>query len=282
MSLWGTYLEELLDLSFNGVSFQSITGGQVTDHNFDEMPEIRASQNPISSAHRSVTAGRFFITKRASVNIAVAGEFHELQAILGRLRQLIQYKNRELVLTRGVPVLDDGSYDLNETTQITFRAANVTAADMNHNAAKGTVITVEFLIDDPVGVGSNTQTLLSAAGVTTNSTQIDLSAIDLQGTFQEQYPVYEFTINSITNGSNPTFKIVNGLSEITIAQSLAGGDVLVVDTDPMTMRVTLNDELIDFNGGFPFIADPASVIYITDTFSARNIDIDVSINPRYI
>ena len=106
MSLWGTYLEELLDLSFNGVSFQSITGGQVTDHNFDEMPEIRASQNAVSAAHRSVTAGRFFITKRASVNIAVQGELHELQAILGRIRQLIQYKNKNLVLTRGGLVLD--------------------------------------------------------------------------------------------------------------------------------------------------------------------------------
>lgn len=280
MSLWGTYLEELLDLSFNGVSFQSVTGGQVTDHNFDEMPEVRSSQSSISSAHRSITAGRFFITKRASVDIAVAGEFHELQAILARIRQLIQYKNRELVLTRGVPVLVGGVYDLSQTTDITFRSANVVSADMNHNAAKGTVITVEFTIDDPVGVGSNTQTLLNATGVTTASTSLDLSTIDLQGTFQEQYPIYTITVNSVTNGSNPTITIVNGLTQMIIAQTLAVGDVLVVDTD--AMRVTLNGELIDFTGGFPFITDINSTIQITDTLTARNLNIQIKNDPRYI
>lgn len=188
MSLWGSYLEELLDLSFNGVSFQSIANGQITDHNFDEMPEIRSSQNAVSSAHRSITSGRFFITKRASVNIAVQGELHELQAILGRIRQLIQYRSRDLVLTRGVPILTGSGYDLSQTTDITFKAVNVVAANLRPSSAKQQVITVDFSIDEPIGIGSNQQTLLNSTGVTTASTSIDLSAIDLQGTFQEQYP----------------------------------------------------------------------------------------------
>lgn len=280
MSLWGTYLEELLDLSFNGVSFQSITGGQVTDHNFDEMPEIRASQNAVSAAHRSVTAGRFFITKRASVNIAVQGELHELQAILGRIRQLIQYKNKNLVLTRGVPVLTGSGYDLSQTTDITFKQANVVAANLRPNSSKTSVITVEFTLDDPIGIGSNTQTLLNSTGVTSASTSIDLSAIDLQGTFQEQYPVYKITINSLTNGSSPSITIVNGITTIAIAQQFAAGDILIVDTD--LMKVTLNGELIDFTGGLPFIADPDATITISNTFSARNLNIEVKTNPRYI
>lgn len=280
MSLWGTYLEELLDLSFNGVSFQSITGGQVTDHNFDEMPEIRASQNAVSAAHRSVTAGRFFITKRASVNIAVQGELHELQAILGRIRQLIQYKNKNLVLTRGVPVLTGSGYDLSQTTDITFKQANVVAANLRPNSSKTSVITVEFTLDDPIGIGSNTQTLLSSTGVTSASTSIDLSTIDLQGTFQEQYPVYKITINSLTNGSSPSITIVNGITTITIAQQFAAGDILIVDTD--LMKVTLNGELIDFTGGLPFIADPDATITISNTLSARNLNIEVKTNPRYI
>lgn len=280
MSLWGTYLEELLDLSFNGVSLQSITGGQVTDHDFDQMPEIRSSQNPVSSAHRSITAGRFFVTKRSSVNIAVAGEFHELQAILARVRQLIQYKNKNLVLTRGVPILVDGEYDLTNTTEITFKSANVVDANMNHNATKGTVITVQFTIDEPVGIGSTPQVLLNATGVTGASTAIDLSTIDFQGTFQEQYPIYEITINSLTNGANPSITITNGLSEIIIAQAFTAGDVLKIDTE--AMKVTLNGELIDFAGGFPFIADFESVIYITDTFTARNVGKKATVNPRYI
>lgn len=280
MSLWGTYLEELLDLSFNGVSFQSITGGQVTDHNFDEMPEIRASQNAVSAAHRSVTAGRFFITKRASVNIAVQGELHELQAILGRIRQLIQYKNKNLVLTRGVPVLTGSGYDLSQTTDITFKQANVVAANLRPNSSKTSVITVEFTLDDPIGIGSNTQTLLNSTGVTSASTSIDLSAIDLQGTFQEQYPVYKITINSLTNGSSPSITIVNGITTITIAQQFAAGDILIVDTD--LMKVTLNGELIDFTGGLPFIADPDATITISNTLSARNLNIEVKTNPRYI
>lgn len=280
MSLWGTYLEDLLDLSFNGVSLQGITGGQVTDHNFDEMPEIRASQNAVSAAHRSITAGRFFITKRASVNIAVQGEFHELQAILGRVRQLIQYKSRDLVLTRGVPVLDEGAYDLTQTTDITFKSANVVAAVLRPNSAKTSVITVEFTLDDPVGIGSNAQTLLSSTGVTTGTTSLDLSTLEIQGTFLEQYPIYTITVNSITNGSNPTLSILIGITEIEIQQALAADDVLVIDTDAMDVR--LNGELIDFTGGLPFIADPTATIQITDTFSARNIDIEVEINPRYI
>lgn len=280
MSLWGSYLEELLDLSFNGVSLQSITGGQVTDHNFDEMPEVSSSRSAVASAHRSITTGGFYVGKRAVVNIAVAGEFHELQAILARVRQLIQYKNRDLVLVRGVPVLSGGTYDLTNTTTITFKQANVVSADMNHNAAKGTVITVEFMIDDPVGVGSDVQTLLAATGVTTASTSLDLSTIDIQGTFQEQYPIYEITINSVTNGANPSITIINGLSTIVISQSFVAADVLIVDTEKM--RVTVNGELIDFTGSLPFIADIDSTIQIQNTFTARNIDIEVKNNPRYI
>lgn len=280
MSLWGSYLEELLDVSFNGNSFQSVSGGQVTDHNFDEFPEIKDSSNQISAAHRSVTGGRYFISKRASVNIAVHGEFHELQAILARFRQLIQYKNRDLVLTRGVPVLVAGVYDLTDTTEITFKNANIIAADMNHSGNRGTVITVEFRLDDPVGVGGTPQTIYSTTGKTTSLTTIDLSAIDLQGTFQEQYPIYEITINSVTNGSTPSIEIENGLNILTLSQSVSGGDVILIDTEALSVKV--NGEMVDFSGSLPFISDPESIIYIRDTFSARNIDIEVLNNPRYI
>lgn len=283
MSLWGEYLKDLLDVSFNGASLQEISGAQVTDHNFDEMPEIKSSRNPISSAHRSITTGSRFITKRATVNLAVRGEdLHNLQAVLGRIRQLTQYANRDVVLTFGVPINNAGDYDLDETRTVTFKNANLVAADMNHNAAKGTVITVEFMIDDPIGVGGTPQTIYSTTGRTAALTTIDLSTIDLQGTFQEQYPIYEITINSVTNGSTPSIEIENGLNILTISQSVSGGDVIVIDTDPETMSVKINGEMVDLSGSFPFIADPNSLIYIRDTFSARNIDIEVSNNPRYI
>jgi len=280
MSLWGEYLQDLLDLSFNGVSLQTVAGGQITDHNFDQMPEIKAAQNTVSAAHRSITAGRFFVGKRATVNIAVQGEFHELQAILARFRQLIQYKNKDLVLTRGVPVLTGSGYDLDQTVVVTYKQANVVAANLRTNSAKQEVITVEFVINDPIGVGNNAQTLLNSSNVTSASTTIDLSTIDLQGTFQEQYPIYKFTINSITNGSNPSLSINLGLATIVISQALAASDVLIVDTD--AMRVTLNGELIDFTGSLPLIADPDATITITNTFSARNMNIEVKTNPRYI
>lgn len=282
MSLWGTYLEELLDVSFNGVSFQSVTGGQITNHNFEEFPEISSARSPISSAHRSITTGHHFIEKHASVNIAVAGEFHELQAILARLRQLMQYRNRDIVLKRGVPVLDDGEYDLDQTTDITFRRANVVDVDMNQNGSKGTVITVEFTIDDPVGIGSNRQVLLNATGVTSDTTTLNLAPLDVQGTFQEQYPVYKIKVNSVTNGASPAIEIQNGLNVITIEQALSANDELIIDTDTEAMNVSLNGELLDFSGALPFIADTESIIYIRDTLSARNFDIEVAHNPRYI
>ena len=280
MSLWGTFLEELLDASFNGVSLQSVTGGQITDHNFDEFPEISTSRSPISAAHRSITSRHQFIGRNASISIAVAGEFHELQAIQSRLRQLIQYKNKDLVLKRGIPVLDDGDYEMDQTANVTFRMANVVAVDMNHSIGKGTVITVEFVIDDAVGVGDNKQTLLNATGVTTAMTPLNLAATDVQGTFKEQYPVFTITINSVTNGSSPSIEIENGLNSIVIAQPFTNGDVLVVDTDEL--KVWRNGELIDFTGSFPFIADPQSVIYIRDTFTARNVNKLVEMYPRYI
>lgn len=281
MSLWGDYLKDLLDVSFNGASLQEIAGAQVVDHNFDEMPEIRSSRNPVSSAHRSITSGRYFITKRASVSLAVHGDdLHELQAILARIRQLTQYRNKNVVLTFGVPIKSGSSYDLTQTRTVTFKNANLVAADFGHNATHGTVITVEFTIDEPVGVGGTPQTLYSQTGLTGSSNNIDLSALTIQGTFEEQYPIYKFTINSVTNGSNPSFKIVLGLIEMTISQALAAGDVLFVDTDEM--KVTLNGELIDFSGGLPFIADPTATISITNTFSAINRDLEIKINPRYI
>lgn len=67
---------------------------------------------------------------------------------------------------------------------------------------------------------------------------------------------------------------------MTISQPLEAGDVLVVDTDEM--KVLLNDELIDFDGALPVIFDRDSMIYINDTLTARNMDIKVSMQPRYI
>ena len=228
-----------------------------------------------------VQTGSRFITKRATVNLAVRGEdLHNLQAILGRIRQLTQYANRDVVLTFGVPINDAGDYDLTQTRTVTFHNANLVAADMNHNAAKGTVITVEFMIDDPIGIGGTVQTIYTTTGKTTALTSIDLSAIDLQGTFQEQYPIYEITINSVTNGSTPSIEIENGLNVLTISGSVTAGDVIVIDTAALNVKV--NDEMVDMSGSFPFITDTDSIIYIRDTFSARNLDIEVSHNPRYI
>lgn len=260
---------ELNDLSFTeGVQW----------HDFDRMPESDRSIATVTSANRSVATSIRWVQKTAAVRIFTRGcPKNVLDAHIGRIRQVLQNKG-SLVVNKGVPVLDSGSYEYDQWTSLTYTDAILESVDFD-TVGSTSIINIDFILLDPIAKGSTPQTVASGTH-TTDTTIVDLSAIDLQGTFDNQFPVYTFTFNSVTNGANPSISITNGFTEITIANTFSPGDVLVVDTD--NLLVTLNTLMIDFNGIFPNIQNTTQPLNITDTLTARNISYTIVTEPRYI
>ena len=264
---------------FNGFQLNDPTFTEgVRWHDFDRMPDSNRSISAITSANRSVATDIRWVQKTASVRIFTLGcPKNVLDAHIGRIRQFLQNKG-SLVVNKGVPVLDSGSYKYDQWTTLTYTDAILESVDFD-TIGNGSVIDIQFILLDPIAKGGTPQTIASGTH-TTDTTIIDLSAIDLQGTFDNQFPVYTFTFNSVTNGASPSISITNGFTDITISNTFTAGDVLVVDTDKLL--VTLNTQLIDFSGIFPNIQNTSQPLNITDTLSARNISYTIVTEPRYI
>lgn len=270
---------DIYSIVFNGFQLNDLTYTKgVKWHDFDRMPDAQRSISPVTQANRSVATSDFWVQKSARVTILLVGcPKHVLDAYIGRVRQVLQNKG-SLVLNKGIPTLVDGEYEYDDWTSLTYTEAILDNVTFDTEGMVSEV-NIDFLILDPIGVGGTKQTIYSGT-MTSSPLNIDLSSLDIQGTFDNQFPVYTFTVNSITAGSSPSLSIYNGFNTITIDYAFTAGDVLVVDTD--NLLVTLNNDLIDFNGVFPNIQNNTQPLVITDTFSARNITVLVEEYPRYI
>lgn len=270
---------DIYGASFNGyqLNVNDYTDG-IKWHDFDRMPDAERSISPVTSANRSVSTNERWVQKTAQIVILTKGcPKNVLDAHIARIRQVLQRKG-SLVIQKGVPILDNGSYEYDQYETLTYTSAVVDGVEFDTEGYTS-IITIDFILLDPIAKGSNIQTIYSGTH-TTDTTIIDISSVDIQGTLNVQYPVYTLVYNSVTLGSEPSLSIYNGFNTITINHAFVNGDELVIDTDKML--VTLNTELIDFNGVFPNISNNTPNLVITDTYTARNISIDVKNTPRYI
>ena len=270
---------DIYGISFNGyqLNINNYTDG-VKWHDFDRMPDAERSISPVTSANRSVSTQERWVQKTAQIVILTKGcPKNVLDAHIARIRQVLQRKG-SLVIQKGIPVLDGGSYEYDQYETLTYTSAVIESVEFD-TQGNSSIVTIDVILLDPIAKGGTVQTLYTGTH-TTDSTIIDLSSVDIQGTLNVQYPVYTLTYNSVTLGANPSLSIYNGFNTITTEYAFGSGDELVIDTDKML--VTLNTSLIDFNGVFPNVSYNTPNLLITDTYDARNISVNVSNTPRYI
>lgn len=270
---------ELFNATFMGEELNNLGFSRVMWHDFDRMPTADENINTIATSHLSTITKKLYVQKTVVIRLMNRGCTEDMQAKIARIRQVLQYKKGDLVLDRGIPVKTAGVYTYENWTSMTFKDATLDDVKFDMSG-RITVAEVTFNVLDPIGYGGTDQTLYTVNARTITPTVIDLTSSDVQGTFNYQYPIYTITINTVTNGSNPSISLTNGVSTVTVSTTFTAADVLVLNSG--TLEVTLNGNLIDFTGIVPSINITDAAITVSDTLTARNIDIDVLNTPRYI
>lgn len=270
------------DLIFGNINLNNELGAsKVAVHDFNTMPLAEQNIARVAGSHRSTITSKAFTSKLATASLYSTDTLNGLRAKVGLLKSRLQYKQLPLTVQLGVPVLENGAYVFDETRELQFTEATLDTIEIRYGKGHY-VVDLAFILLDPIAKHMTPQELADIAGSTTSSVAIDFDDVDIQGTFDSQYPIYVITVNSVTNGSNPSISVSNGFNTVTLKASLTAADVITVNTDPDELTVKLNNLLVDYSGSMPslILSDPE--ITITDTLTARNLDILITNNPRYI
>lgn len=270
---------DLYGATFKGEELNNGEFSNLMWHDFDRMPTADENIESIAISNSSTITKKLYVQKTVVIRLMNRGCTEDMQAKVARIRQVLQFKKGDLVLDRGIPVKASGDYTYENWTSMTFKDATLNEVSFDMSG-RITVAELTFNVLDPIGYGSTNQTLYTVSSKTTQPTAVDLTTSDIQGTFDVQYPVYTITINSVTNGSNPSISISNGMNSITISRTFVAADVLVINSE--TLEVTVNGDIVDFSGIMPSINLTDTLVTISDTFSARNINISIVNTPRYI
>lgn len=268
------------DIQFGNTNLNEALGAsKVAIHDFSAMPQAENNIAHIAGSHRSTITSKYYASKIARATLYSSGDLTTLRAKVGLLKKNLQHKQLPLTVDIGQPLLVDGVYAFDTTVETQFSAATIDSIEIRYT--KGSyAVDITFILLDPVGKSLTPQTLADIESSTVSSLSVDLSTIDIQGTFDTQYPVYEITINSVTNGSNPSISVSNGFNVLTYTGPLAAADVIVVDTDLLT--VELNGVMVDYSGTMPELILSSPALTVSNTLTARNIDILITNQPRYI
>lgn len=135
------------------------------------------------------------------------------------------------------------------------------------------------LLCKPFGIDTTATNILSETAYTSATKTITPT---IGGSAPYQLPVFTFTLTTIT-GAGDYIQLTNNLNgqEMLIyGLGLAHGDVLVIDC--VEHEVTLNGDLVDFNGAFLELELGANDITITDGFTTRSINMNGEYSKRWL
>lgn len=273
-------MNPIFDVLFDDQSLSAIVNAELYNHDFNGLPNRDTKTFTIARANNSIVTSGAFTSKEVQLLFYVKGcTRHEAECVVNRLKSLMQCMNRTLTVMHGEPNLQSGSgfysgeYDC-DTSLIDYDNSTLTSVGLDWQGPT-VIVSATFFIANPIGVGSEA-TLYTG----TKTTAIHTAEVDnIDGTFLEQEPVIELTFNSITAGSSPSISLLSGTT-LTISSTPVAGDVLVIDVP--NKNVTLNDVTVVSSGGFPVFTPTSATLYINDTYTDRDISVDISYRPRYI
>lgn len=273
---------DIYSIKFGDVDLNNEFFSEVMWHDFDQMPTIDSSVSKVSLVSRSVITQRTFPVKVARVRLKVTGcPLNILQAKVARVRQVLQYKTRDIKLNHGMPIRSGSSYVFDQYQELTYKGATLASIDID-STGKVSVVEVAFSLLNPIAYGATTQELYSGTSLTAASTAVVIAPASIQGTFEHQNPVYEITFNSVTLGSNRILSLTNGYNTVIYNGVINNGDVIRVVTDPESMSFTRNGLDQSFYGSLPSLLLAGATITLSDTYTSRNRNFKITNTPRYI
>lgn len=138
---------------------------------------------------------------------------------------------------------------------------------------------VEFICTNPFGLDTSATNITNTLNYTSATKTVTPT---IGGSAPLQLPVFTITIDALT-GTGDYIQISNdnnGQDILIYGLLLEAGDVLVIDC--ANRIVTLNDEVVDYNGTFLELEPGANSITYTDGFTTRTVDIVAEYYKRWL
>lgn len=260
------------DITYNSNDLQTYSPAtnvgiitNVIDHT--SLPEKVAELYALADANGSAIPAINYPSKRITISGAIKGSSQSnLDVRIDEFKGYFNGKDKNLDIAYG------GS------TRRYIATANSISISRQQKALWAN-FTVEFICTQPFGTDTTTTSITNTLNYT--SATLNLTPTIL-GSAPYQLPIFTITIDALTgtgdyiqlsNDNNSQEMLIYGLG-------LTSGDVLVIDC--ANRFVTLNGDLVDYNGVFLELEPGANSITYTDGFTTRTVDIVASYYKRWL
>ena len=234
----------------------NLPGVKVTNHEFNMLPSREIAINKLARRDLSIITSAEYSQKSITVSAEVCGgDRGQTEEVLTLLKRILQPKNGEL------RVLQNG-YEVRYTATM-----NELGIEWEGTTA---YVTIVFIASDPFG---ETVELLTFSAFTHTASQSFSTAEFIgSGTIE---PTINITINSLTGSGEQDIKVFNARTNqgITLTRVWTAGEIITIDSS--NKQVDVDGGLIDFTGLFPTFAGGTQQVGISDTFTARNMNVSV-------
>lgn len=252
------------DVYFAGNNLAILVGASLIDHNFNDLPSRQLSMYKLARANKSVLTSAEYSNKEATISFHLKGcDRGETEEVMETLKSYLRPINSPLIVKRGGNELTWSDATLNEINYRWF--------------SNKIILTLVFVIADPVGFIDTNTTML----VTTVTTSSSSSAVVNEGSFDAE-PVINVLVTSVTGGTSQSMSLKNEETGqgITITRTWANSDTVEIDSTNKT--VTINGANSDFSGQFPKFPPGTGSLGYSDTFTSRSVDLTAVYQKTYI
>ena len=248
---------------FNSNNLAQVNGVWLYNYTATDLPQRDIKIHKLARRSLSIITSSEYTQKAIPVLMRVcSGGRQDTEATLTEVKGLLQAQN--------------GTLEIEQSGIEVKYTATMNEFDIEWDRSTA-YVTIIFLASTPIATASEL-TNLANLGVTTPSAS---TSFTVGGSYLAE-PYITITINSVTGGTGQSLSVFNGSTNqgITITGNFANSDIIEIDSRELV--VTHNGANIDFDGLFPTFPPGAQTLGYTDTFSTRNIDIDVKYNIRIV
>ena len=253
-------------ITFDGVDFNSIAGWMTTgtDTFLDAVRDVRNYH--VKNTNESRTVSNYFESKKLTIRgiFAVSGR-EALDSSITRLKEITYEANKNLVLPiAGVP--------------LQFENVTVENIVITNVAGGYAEIEINFVVGDPYSYATTTSELLNVINLASGNKSYP---VFVEGSGR-QVPVITYTVDSVTGGTDATVTFSNPITgiQISINRTFTAAEVLVIDCKSKTVKV--DGANVEFSGNLMEWATGNGFVNYTDTFTTRQVDINVTYRKRYL
>lgn len=254
-------------VTFNGNDLSDIAMVAIYNNESYATRDLKSYQ--VARADFTVTGSAFYTDKTITVDMFIRKCTREdAEKVVSRLLMVTQGEEGDLQFTKSVY---NGSSD---TELVTYKRSTLKSIPTIDYKGGTALVQLSFFVGDPICYG-NSRDLFASTNKTTAVTVIPISP---NGTFTRMLPTITGVVGSITAGDSPSLSVSDGIRTATYSGSVASN----FSVNSTTKRFMVDGVSVAYSGSCPMISYDTSNITVTDGYTARNMTITGSYQPRWI